>query len=81
MWRKASRPDNPASGIKFKLPKSDGFHAWNEAEIAAFETHHLIGTQARLALALLLYSGQRRGDVIRMGAATTVDGGDFMSAK
>jgi integrase len=68
------RPDNPASGIKFKLPRSDGFHAWSEAEIAAFEAHHLIGTQARLALALLLYTGQRRGDVIRMGPQHVRDG-------
>jgi integrase len=68
------RPDNPASGIKFKLPKSDGFHAWNEAEIAAFEAYHLIGTHARLALALLLHTGQRRGDVIRMGPQHVRDG-------
>jgi integrase len=68
------RPDNPASGIKFKLPKSDGFHAWSEAEIAAFEAHHVIGSQARLALALLLYTGQRRGDVIRMGPQHLRDG-------
>jgi hypothetical protein len=68
------RQDNPASGIKFKLPKSDGFHAWTEAEIAAFESRHAIGTQARLALALLLYSGQRRGDVIRMGPQHIRDG-------
>jgi integrase len=68
------RPDNPASDIRFKLPKSDGFHEWSEMEIAAFEAYHLIGTQARLALALLLYTGQRRGDVIRIGPQHVRDG-------
>jgi len=38
-----------------------------EVEIATFETRWPIGTRERLALALLLYTGQRRGDVIHMG--------------
>src|SRR6516165_1234627 len=36
-------------------------------EIAQFEAHHPIGTKPRLALALLLYTAQRRSDVVRMG--------------
>jgi integrase len=72
------RPDNPASGVKLKLPKSDGFHAWTEAEIAAFKARHAIGSQARLALALLLYTGQRRGDVIRMGPQHIRDGAIYV---
>ena len=32
-----------------------------------FEAKHPIGSKARLALALLLYTGQRRGDVVRLG--------------
>ena len=32
-----------------------------------FEERHPIGTKARLALALLLYTGQRRSDIIRFG--------------
>jgi len=47
--------------------KSDGFHSWNDDEIAQFEKRHPRGTPARLALALLLYTGQRRSDVVRMG--------------
>lgn len=34
---------------------------------AKFEGHHASGTRARLALTLLLYTAQRRGDVVRMG--------------
>lgn len=40
---------------------------WTEEDIAAFEKHWASGTRERLALALLLYTGQRRGDVVRMG--------------
>ncbi|WP_292323394.1 tyrosine-type recombinase/integrase [Mesorhizobium sp.] len=59
---------NPArGGVKgFKIG-TKGFTSWSEAQIAAYEKAHPIGTRARLAMALLLYTGQRRGDVIRMG--------------
>lgn len=58
---------NPAAGIKpFKI-KGDGFHVWSEAEVARFEAQHPLGTLAYLALHLLLDTGQRRSDVVRMG--------------
>jgi integrase len=56
-----------ARNIKRPTLKSDGIHAWTEEEIAQFEAHHAIGTKARLALALALYTAQRRGDISRMG--------------
>jgi integrase len=46
---------------------SDGSHSWSEEEIAQFEARRPIGSKARLALALLLYTGQRRSDVVTMG--------------
>jgi integrase len=58
---------DPTAGIKRKLPRSDGHHTWAEDEIAQFEAAHPIGSKARLALALGIYTAQRRGDVIRMG--------------
>jgi integrase len=58
---------DPSAGVKLKRRKSPGFHTWSEDEIAQFEFHHKIRSKARLAFALLLYTGQRRGDVIRMG--------------
>ena len=61
------RKDDPTATIKLKTPKSDGHHTWTEEEIVAFENRYPIGTRARLALALLLYTGQRRGDVVKMG--------------
>jgi integrase len=62
------RADDPTAGIRANRAKTaGGFHSWTDDEIAQFEAHHPIGSRARLAMALLLYSGQRRGDVIRMG--------------
>jgi len=58
---------NPAIHVKRYASKGDGIHAWGEAEVAQFKAHHPIGSKARLALALLLYTAQRRGDVVRMG--------------
>jgi integrase len=69
-WRK----DNPVSGVKGIRTRSLGFQTWSEAHIAQFEATHAIGTRARLALALLLYTGQRRGDVVRMGRQHIRDG-------
>ena len=61
------RGDDPTRDVKAIRVKSDGFHSWTEDEIAQFEQHHQIGSRARLALALLLYTGQRRSDVVRIG--------------
>ena len=61
------RNDNPVAGVSAPKIKGQGFQTWNEEQIAAFEARHLIGSRARLAFALLLYTAQRRGDVIRMG--------------
>src|SRR5262249_26278506 len=60
--------EDPTAGIKpAKLAASRGVHSWTEEEIAQFEARHPIGTRARLAMALLLFTAQRRGDVVRMG--------------
>jgi integrase len=61
------RADDPTQGVKPPRIKTDGIHTWTEAEIAQYEARHPVGTKARLALALLLYTAQRRGDVVGMG--------------
>jgi integrase len=61
------RADDPTRDVRAIRVKSDGFHSWNEDEIAQFERRHPIGSLGRLALTLLLYTGQRRSDVVRMG--------------
>jgi integrase len=67
------RTDSTAN-IKLRPIKRDGFHTWTDDEIAQFEAHHPIGTKPRLALALLLYTAQRRGDVVEMGRQHIRDG-------
>lgn len=60
-------PTDPCLGIR-KVPyKTDGYHTWTEDEIATFEAKYPPGSRQRLAFALLLYTGQRRSDVVRMG--------------
>nr|CAD6427708.1 integrase [Rhizobium sp. Q54] len=58
---------DPTLKLKGYGNKSTGFHTWTEAEIAAFEARHPIGTKPRLAMALMLYTGQRRGDAVNLG--------------
>jgi integrase len=68
------RPEDPTVGVKAPRFRSPGFYTWTEADIAAFEAKHPVGSRARLALALLLYTAQRRADVIRMGRQHVRDG-------
>ena len=59
---------NPARDVA-KLPSfnPDGIRAWSEADAARYEARHPVGTKARLAFDLLLYTGVRRSDVVRLG--------------
>lgn len=59
---------NPVSTAS-ELPtaQSDGFHSWTEEEIAIYQNCYTLGTKARLALEILLWTGLRRGDAIRLG--------------
>ena len=58
---------DPTDGVTSSTPKTDGFHAWTEDEISLFEARWPVGTRERLALALLLFTGLRRGDVASVG--------------
>jgi len=53
---------NPASCLKPINIKTKGYHTWTEDELKQFERYHPVGTKARLAFALILWTGQRRGD-------------------
>jgi integrase len=72
-----SRPacaGDPTRDVKAVSIKTDGFHSWTDSEIDQFEARHAVGSRARLALALLLYTGQRRSDVVRIGRQHIRDG-------
>lgn len=66
------RNDNPFAGVRSY--KQGTHHTWTDAELAAFEAKWPLGTRERLAYALLLYTGQRGGDVVRMRRQDISDG-------
>lgn len=68
------RQDNPVTETQGVKAKSEGFVPWSEDDIAAFEKHWQSGSRERLALALLLYTGQRRSDVVKMGQQHVAQG-------
>nr|WP_298854745.1 tyrosine-type recombinase/integrase [uncultured Ruegeria sp.] len=65
---------NPASGVEYLAGNADGFHSWTLDEIEKFENTRAVGTSARLALALALYTGQRRADLVQFGKQHVRDG-------
>jgi integrase len=66
------RRDNPFAGLpRYRLGT---LHTWTDQEITAFEQRWPLGTRERLAFSLLLYTGQRGGDVCRMVRSDIVDG-------
>jgi len=66
------RADNPFTGIEpYKLGTH---HSWTEGEIASYEAAWAVGTRERLAFDLLLYTGQRVGDVVAMRRSDMRDG-------
>jgi integrase len=68
------RDDDPTVGIKRPKLSAEGWHSWEEREIAQYEARHPIGSPARLGLALPLYTCQRASDLIRMGKQHVRDG-------
>jgi integrase len=58
---------NPARDVRRIQYETEGFHTWTDEEFAQFEARHPLGTKAHLALALLLYTGTRRSDMLTLG--------------
>jgi integrase len=67
-WAKAEGriPDDPTLGVSREKIKTTGYRTWSEEYIERFQATYPIGTKERLVFALLLYTGQRRSDVIKM---------------
>src|SRR5215471_9337021 len=55
-------------------PKSGGFPAWDENDVERYEARWPIGTKERVWLGVLLYTGLRRGDAVRIGRQHVRDG-------
>lgn len=68
------RRDNPALGIELAAIKTKGYHTWTEEELQQYEVRHPIGTKARLALDLLLYTAGRKTDAVALGPSNMRNG-------
>jgi integrase len=60
-------PHDPTIGVQAIRYTTKGHHSWSLEEIDAYEARHPVGTQARLAMALMLYTTGRREDAVRLG--------------
>lgn len=58
---------NPARDVRRIRYATNGFHTWTLAEVCQFVARHPIGTKPYLALCLLLFTGARRSDMVRLG--------------
>jgi integrase len=65
---------NPAAETEKIRTHSEGFKPWRKEHVVRFVEQHPLGTKAYLALALLLYTGQRRADVVCFGRQHVKDG-------
>lgn len=65
---------NPVEEAERVVAKSKGFYTWTEEDIRKFQDTHPLGTTARLALELMLWTGCRRSDAVRMGRQHLKDG-------
>ena len=66
---------DPTAGVKNPARKSgEGFRPWTEEDVIAYEKKWPIGTRQRVWLDVLLYTGLRRGDAVRLGRQHVKDG-------
>jgi integrase len=75
-WAKGKHvKTDPTAGIETpRGPKTQGFPAWTETDVEAFESRWPIGTRQRVWLDVLLYTGLRLGDAVRLGRQHVRDG-------
>lgn len=60
-------PINPCATVERRKDKIRGHHTWSLEEVAQFRDFHKVGTKARLAIDLLLFTGLRRSDIVIVG--------------
>jgi integrase len=72
--RMGYRKDNPVMATSPLKTSTSGFPDWAEDEIAQFEARHAVGTRARTAFDLALFTSQRKADLRVMGPSDIVRG-------
>lgn len=77
------RTDNPVEeAAKVGKTRLSGYYSWTEADIAQYKARHGVGTKARLALEIMLWTAQRRVDATKFGRSHIVRGKiNFKGAK
>ncbi|MGA7373258.1 MAG: tyrosine-type recombinase/integrase, partial [Methyloceanibacter sp.] len=66
---------DPTAGVHNPPRKrGEGFIAWTEDHVAAYEARWPIGMRQRVWLDVLAYTGLRRGDAVRLGRQHVRDG-------
>ncbi|WP_100693915.1 tyrosine-type recombinase/integrase [Bartonella sp. 1-1C] len=66
--------NNPTVGVKKPaLNNKDGFAAWTEEDVEKYYQQWSVGTYERVWINVLLYTGLRRGDAVRIGWKDTKD--------
>jgi integrase len=66
---------DPTAGVrKPARGRKSGYRTWTEEDVAAYEARWQKGTRQRLWLDVLLYTGLRRGDAVRLGRQHVRDG-------
>jgi site-specific recombinase XerC len=73
-WALAAKlvKSDPTTGVENPpRKKGDGFIPWTEEHVAAYERRWPLGTRQRVWLDVLLYTGLRRGDAVRLAANTS----------
>ena len=69
------RDDNPVNDTaRIKGPDSWGHRPWSEDDVRQYQAHHKLGSMARLALELILWTGNRRSDALQVGRQHIKDG-------
>ena len=59
---------DPTAGVKNpENPKNNGFPVWTEEDVEAYQQRWPLGTRQRVWLDVLLYTGLRRSDAVRIG--------------
>ncbi len=64
---------NPALKIK-DIPTGEGFHTWSLDEVATYDEKYPVGTTARLAKDIAMFTGLRRQQVAVLGRQHVRDG-------
>jgi len=60
--------NNPADKVSYlKSNNPDGHYTWTTDDVSQFQKRHPVGTKARLALSLMLFTGVRRSDAVKLG--------------